>query len=211
MTVSAPAMQSEQMKEAGLGASRSTHHSPFTPTQWGMIAFLVSEAAVFSTLIVVYLALIGRDRVGPTPAEALSLRLVIVTTAMLLSSSGTVHVAERALRGGKRQAFLLWWAVTIALGVAFLVGTGFEWRELITRHRLTIGRNLFGTGYYTVVGLHALHVTAGVIAMLAVLGLVLRRRITPDHRTAPEMVSWYWHFVDVIWVLVFIVIYVVGR
>jgi cytochrome c oxidase subunit 3/cytochrome o ubiquinol oxidase subunit 3 len=176
-----------------------------------MIAFLASEAAVFSTLIVVYLALLGRDRVGPTPAEALSLPLVIGTTAVLLSSSGTVHVAERALRRGSRHTFLLWWAVTIGLGVAFLVGTGFEWRELITRHKLTISRNLFGTGYYTVVGLHALHVTAGVVAMLVVLGLVLRRRITAAYRTAPELVAWYWHFVDAVWVVVFTVIYVVGR
>src|SRR5262245_59151947 len=138
MTVSAAAVQSEQMTEAGHGRGPATHHSPLTAhhsplttQQWGMIAFLASEAAVFSTLIVVYLALLGRDRVGPTPAEALSLSLVIGTTAVLLSSSGTVHVAERALRRGSRQAFLLWWAITIALGVAFLVGTAFEWRELI--------------------------------------------------------------------------------
>lgn len=193
------------------GSSRTTEHAALTTAQWGMIAFLASEAALFSTLIVVYLALLGRDRVSPTPAEALSLPLVIGTTALLLSSSVTVHVAERALRRGSRQTFLLWWAVTIGLGVAFLVGTGFEWRELITRHHLTISRNLFGTGYYTVVGFHALHVTAGVVAMLTVLGLALRRRITSEHRTAPELVAWYWHFVDAVWVVVFTVIYVVGR
>jgi cytochrome c oxidase subunit 3 len=193
------------------GPSRTADHAALTPAQWGMIAFLLSEVAFFSTLIVVYLALLGRDRVGPTPAEVLSLPLVIGTTAVLLSSSGTVHVAERALRRGSRRAFLLWWAVTIALGVAFLAGTAFEWRELITRHHLTISRNLFGTGYYTVVGFHALHVTAGVVAMLAVLGLALRRRITAEHRTAPELVAWYWHFVDAVWVVVFTVIYVVGR
>jgi len=193
------------------GSSRNTERAALTTAQWGMIAFLVSEAALFSTLIVVYLALLGRDRVSPTPAEALSLPLVIGTTAVLLSSSGTVNVAERALRRGSRRAFLLWWAVTIALGVAFLAGTAFEWRELMTRHHLTISRNLFGTGYYTVVGFHALHVTAGVVAMLTVLGLALRRRVTAEHRTAPELVAWYWHFVDAVWVVVFTVIYVVGR
>src|SRR5262245_21883529 len=114
----------------GASSSKATDHAALTPAQWGMIAFLVSEVAFFSTLIVVYLALLGRDRVSPTPAEALSLPLVIGTTAVLLSSSGTVHVAERALRRGSRQTFLLWWTVTIGLGVAFLVGTGFEWREL---------------------------------------------------------------------------------
>jgi cytochrome c oxidase subunit III len=191
--------------------SGTADDAALTPAQWGMIAFLVSEVAFFSTLIVVYLALLGRDRVSPTPAEALSLPLVMGTTAMLLSSSGTIHIAERGLRNGSRRAFLLWWAVTIALGVAFLAGTAFEWRELITRHHLTISRNLFGTSYYTVVGFHALHVTAGVVAMLVVLGLALRRRITAEHRTAPELVAWYWHFVDAVWVVVFTVIYVVGR
>jgi cytochrome c oxidase subunit 3/cytochrome o ubiquinol oxidase subunit 3 len=218
MTGSAMTIQSDRVTKAGLEdrpttrhSAVSTQHSALTPAQWGMIAFLVSEAAVFSTLIVVYMALLGRDRVGPTPAEALSLPLVIGTTAVLLSSSGTIHVAERRLRVGSRRAFLLWWALTIGLGVAFLVGTGFEWRELITRHKLTISRNLFGTGYYTVVGLHALHVTAGVIAMLTVLVLALRRRVTTEHRTGAELVAWYWHFVDVVWVVVFTVIYVVGR
>ena len=86
-----------------------------------MIAFLTSEVALFSTLIVVYLAMIGRDRVGPTPAEALSLQLVICTTAVLLSSSATVHIAERAMRHGSRLTFLVWWAVTIVLGYVALL------------------------------------------------------------------------------------------
>ena len=202
---------SASRRDLGVRSSRTTDRATLTPAQWGMIAFLVSEVAFFGTLIVVYLAMLGGDRVGPTPAEALSLPLVIGTTAVLLSSSGTIHVAERRLRVGSRRAFLLWWALTIGLGVAFLVGTGFEWRELITRHKLTISRNLFGTGYYTVVGFHACHVTAGVVAMLAVFGLALRRRVTTEHRTGAELVTWYWHFVDVVWVVVFTVIYVVGR
>jgi cytochrome c oxidase subunit III len=218
MTASAAGMHSDQVTGTGrsdrLGADHSplaTHRSALTSQQWGMIAFLVSEVAFFSTLIVVYLALIGRDRVGPTPAEALSLHLVICTTAVLLSSSGTVHIAERAMRLGSRRTFLVWWAITIGLGVAFLVGTGFEWHGLITQHRLTISRNLFGTGYYTVVGFHALHVTGGVVAMLTVFILALRRRVTPEHHAAPELVSWYWHFVDVVWVVVFTVIYLLCR
>src|SRR4051812_18519879 len=102
---------------------RATGHPQLTTAQWGMIAFLVSEVAFFGTLLTAYLALVGRDRVGPTPAEALSLPLVLCTTAMLLGSSGTIHVAERALRNGSRRGFLLWWAITIGLGAAFLGGT----------------------------------------------------------------------------------------
>src|SRR5215831_14465441 len=139
--------------------------------QWGMLSFLVSEMALFGTLIVTYLFYVGRDVVGPTPAEALSLGLVVWTTACLLASSATVHVAQRRLERGNHGRFLRWWLATILLGAAFLGGTAFEWRELIVRHYLTISRNLFGTTYYTLVGLHALHVTGGVTIMLIVLSL----------------------------------------
>jgi cytochrome c oxidase subunit III len=182
-----------------------------TAAQWGMVAFLISEVALFSTLIVTYLSFLGKDTGGPTPAAALSLGLVLFTTACLLSSSVTIHLAERALGGGGAAAFRLWWAGTIVLGVVFLVGTGFEWHELIYKRGLTISRNLFGSTYYTLVGFHALHVTAGVVVLLIVLGLALRGRVTAGNRGGVELVSWYWHFVDGVWVVVFTVVYLVGR
>lgn len=187
-----------------------------TPAQLGVSAFLLSEVAFFGTLIVTYLSFIGADQRpgglgGPTPAEVLSIPLVIVTTACLLSSSVTIHLAERALRADRRPTFSLWWAATIVLGVVFLLGTGYEWYGLIFREHLTISRNLFGTTFYTLVGFHAFHVTAGVIALLIVLGLALRHQVTAAHHAAAELVSWYWHFVDGVWVAVFLVVYVVGR
>jgi cytochrome c oxidase subunit 3/cytochrome o ubiquinol oxidase subunit 3 len=171
----------------------------------------VSEVALFGTLIVTYVFYLGKDVVGPTPAVALSLRLVVWTTACLLASSGTVHLAEQALGRGNRGGFIGWWLATIVLGAVFLGGTAFEWHELIYRHGLTISRNLFGTTYYTLVGLHALHVTGGVTIMLIVLGLALGRRVTADNRDAVGLVGWYWHFVDGVWVVVFTVVYLVGR
>jgi cytochrome c oxidase subunit 3/cytochrome o ubiquinol oxidase subunit 3 len=180
------------------------------PVQWGMVSFLMSEVAFFSTLIATYLSLQGNSQGGPTPA-VLSLRLVIGTTICLLSSSVTVHLAERALRAGTKANFVVWWSATIGLGVVFLAGTAYEWRELISVEGLTISRNVFGSTYYTLVGFHALHVTAGVITLLVVLGLVLRGQVTASHPIAAEMTSWYWHFVDVVWVVVFTVVYVVGR
>ena len=182
-----------------------------SPAQWGMISFLVSEVALFGTLIVTYLFYVGRDVVGPTPAEALSLSLVVWTTACLLASSATVHVAERTLGRGNQRGFLRWWLATIVLGAVFLGGTAFEWHDLIYRHQLTISRNLFGTTYYTLVGLHALHVTAGVTILLIVLGLALGRQVTSANRAGVGLVSWYWHFVDGVWVVVFSVVYLVGR
>src|SRR5262245_48878404 len=175
-----------------------------------MISFLVSEVALFGTLIVTYVYYLGRDAEGPTPA-ILSLSLVVWTTACLLASSGTVHVAERALERGNERGFLLWWLATIVLGAVFLVGTAFEWHDLIYDKRLTISRNLFGSTYYTLVGLHALHVTGGVTIMLIVLGLALGRQVTAANRPAVGLVSWYWHFVDAVWVVVFTVVYLVGR
>jgi cytochrome c oxidase subunit 3 len=183
--------------------------------QWGMIAFLVSEAAFFSTLVMVYIVFLGSDarpggRGGPTPAEVLSMGLVIGTTICLLSSSATIHFAERALRRGGEASFRLWWAATLVLGVAFLGGTAYEWRELIA-HGLTVQRNLFGTTYYTLVGFHGVHVTVGVIIMLIMLILALGRQVTAGNPHGVELVSWYWHFVDGVWIVVFTVVYIVGR
>jgi cytochrome c oxidase subunit 3 len=180
-------------------------------TQWGMISFLASEAAFFATLIVAYVTFLGKDEVGPTPAEALSLPLVLGTTLILLASSVTIHFAERRLALGDQAGFCSMWTATIVLGIAFLAGTAYEWRELVARHHLTISRNLFGTTYYTLVGFHGLHVTAGVVVMLIMLGLALTRQVTAQNRLGIEMVSWYWHFVDGVWVVVFTVVYLIGR
>jgi cytochrome c oxidase subunit 3/cytochrome o ubiquinol oxidase subunit 3 len=176
-----------------------------------VISFLVSEVALFGTLIVTYLYYLGKDVVGPTPAVALSLKLVLINTVILLASSGTIHVSEKALHRGNQNGFILWWLATIVLGVLFLCGTAYEWYGLIVHEGLTISRNLFGTTYYTLVGLHALHVTGGVTIMLIVLGLALRRQVTNANQGAVGLVSWYWHFVDVVWIVVFTVVYLVGR
>ena len=177
-----------------------------------MISFLVSEVAFFSTLIVAYLTFLGKDKVGPDAvARHCRCRWSLCTTLCLLSSSVTIHLAERRLRAGDQAGFRLLWAATIVLGVVFLLGTAYEWRELITRHHLTISRNLFGTTYYTLVGFHGLHVTAGVVVMLIMLGLALGRQVTARNRLGVELVSWYWHFVDGVWVVVFTVVYLVGR
>jgi cytochrome c oxidase subunit 3 len=183
------------------------------PAQWGMIAFLVSEVAFFSTLIAAYISLHGENLVGPTPAEVLALPLVLANTVCLLCSSVTVHLGENALRADARARFSLWWGATIVLGVLFLLGTAWEWTGLIFNKDkpLTIGRNLFGTTFYTLVGFHALHVTVGVLVLLTVLGLVLRWEVTARKPLAAELVGWYWHFVDGVWVVVFTVVYLLGR
>ncbi len=177
----------------------------------GMIVFFVSEVAFFSTLIMAYVIYLGQSATGPTPAEALSLPLVFGTTLCLLSSSFTIHLAERSLRSGSSGGFTMWWTLTILLGALFLAGTAYEWTDLIGKHHLTISRNLFGTTFYTLVGFHAFHVTIGLLMLVLMLSLFLRGRIAGPHSLGLELVSWYWHFVDVVWVVVFAVVYLFGR
>jgi cytochrome c oxidase subunit III len=190
-------------------AAGSSEPSPLNGMQWAMVTFLFSEAAFFSTLIVTYLTLALREDNGPTPHDTLSLGPVIPMTCCLLASSVTIHLAAR--RGIGLSTFVLWWGSTIVLAILFLLGTAREWGDLIVRHHLTISRNLFGTTYYTLVGFHGVHVTVGVLAMLIVGGLVVRRKLSADHSLGIELVSWYWHFVDAVWIVVFAVVYLFSR
>ena len=192
----------------------TTHHSPLTTHQAGMLTFLTSEVAFFSTLIIAYVFFLRQSVQGePNPSQVLYwpwLWVTVFFSACLFSSSLTIHVAGRALRQSQ-QRFLAWWGLTIVLGILFLIGTGLEWSELIRKWGLTIDRNMFGTTYFTLVGFHALHVTVGVIVMSMVLGLAWRRQITEGNATSVEVVSWYWHFVDGVWLVVFTLVYLVGR
>lgn len=182
-----------------------------TAEQWGVIAFLVSEVAFFGALITAYITYLGADTSGPKPGEVLSLPLVLLSTSILLASSGTIHLAESLLHQGRARQFLFAWTATIALGIAFLSATAYEWHELIYEHGLTISRNLFGTTFYTLIGFHALHVTIGVVIMLIVLVLTLFGNLAGKNGPVVQLVSWYWHFVDAVWLVVFALVYVIGR
>ena len=101
--------------------------------------------------------------------------------------------------------------VLVLVGLIFLLGTFREWHQLIYNEGLNIQTNLFGTTYYSLVGLHAFHVTAGLLALTTVLIFTLRGDLGTRHAGRAEVLSMYWHFVDVVWVVVFTVVYIVGR
>jgi cytochrome c oxidase subunit III len=190
----------------------AVHSVSLSPAKVGMITFLVSEAAFFGTLIMTYVYFLRQTNSGdPKPSQVFHLPMVLAASACLFSSSVTIYAAEKALGRGSQKGFLVWWGLTIVLGVLFLLGTALEWNDLIGRWGLTISRNLFGTTYFTLVGFHALHVTIGVLVMSLVLGLAGRRHITAANPTGVEVVSWYWHFVDGVWAVVFTLVYIVGR
>jgi len=176
-----------------------------------MSCLITAESAIFTIFVVAYLYYMGRDVQGPTPKGVLEILPVIPYTVCLLSSSFFIWLAERAIEHGKMAAFRLWWAVTVALGLAFLYGTYAEWYKLIVHDHLTIGTNLFGTTYYSLVGLHASHVIVGLIMMLFVLAFSLFGAVRPEHAYRVKTLALYWHFVDAVWVVVFTVVYVVSR
>jgi cytochrome c oxidase subunit III len=175
----------------------------------GMACLIFAESAIFTIFVVAYLFYVGKSLSGPTPQEVLE--TPIFYTICLLSSSLTIHFAGKFLERGKRSAFLGLWFLTIVLGGLFLYGTGQEWHRLIYEHGLTISTNLFGTTYYSLVGLHASHVTAGLVMLSIVLLFGLAGRAGPEQFPRVEVLSLYWHFVDAVWVVVFTVVYVLGR
>jgi cytochrome c oxidase subunit III len=188
-----------------------------TPKAWklpyrgkvGMACLIAAESAIFTIFVVAYLFYAGKSLTGPTPREVLA--IPIFYTICLLSSSLTIHFASRLLERGKRGGFLVLWFLTIILGCLFLYGTGQEWHRLIYELGLTISSNVFGTTYYSLVGLHAFHVTAGLILLSIVLFFGLADRVGPEQSARVEVLTLYWHFVDGVWVVVFTVVYVLGR
>lgn len=175
----------------------------------GMACLIIAESAIFMIFVVAYLYYAGRDVVGPTPREVLE--IPIFGTGCLLSSSGFIMLAERAIERGKMAAFTGWWAFTMLLGLIFLGDTAKEWYKLIVHDHLTIHTNLFGTTFYSLVGLHASHVIVGLIMMFVVLMFALGRRVQHEHAERVKVLAMYWHFVDAVWVVVFTVVYIVGR
>jgi cytochrome c oxidase subunit III len=175
----------------------------------GMACLIVAEAAIFIIFVVAYIFYIGKSLSGPTPAQVLE--LPIFGTICLLSSSITVHFAVSALRKQNLRSCIIHLAGTVLLGLIFLITTGREWYHLIHDEGLTIQTNLFGTTYYSLVGLHATHVVVGLIMLSLVLGFSLMGRVTEEHSEKLEVLSLYWHFVDAVWVVVFLVVYVLGR
>jgi cytochrome c oxidase subunit 3 len=175
----------------------------------GLLALILTESAFFSIFVVAYIFYIGKSLSGPFPKDVLS--PPIVNTICLLSSSVTIVLAVRALRAGSIRTFGIWWLVTFALGVEFLAGTALEWHRLIYSESLTINTNLFGTTYYSLVGLHALHVIIGLLLILIVMIFTALGDMDRRHIERTDVLSWYWHFVDAVWVVVFLTVYVIGR
>jgi len=174
------------------------------------IAFLiVTESVLFCMFVAAYLIYIGRSLTPPYPKDVLE--VPYLATVCLLSSSLTIVFSEHALAKDQMGRFKLWWALTILLALEFLITTAMEWRKLIYEDHLTIGTNLFGSTFYSLVGLHASHVIVGLCFLILVMAVTLLGFPIKTQLRRVLLLSWYWHFVDAVCVVVFTVVYWIGR
>ena len=173
----------------------------------GIIFLIVTESVLFSMFVIAYLIYTGKSLIGPYPKDVLE--LPILASICLLSSSGTIVFAEHALKHNQIGKFKLWWIVTILLGAYFLWATGAEWRKLIYEDHLTISTNLFGTTFYSLVGLHATHVIIGLIMLTLVLLFTVTGHLRPEHSERVQVLALYWHFVDAVWIFLYPLFYLV--
>ncbi|HEX3661759.1 MAG TPA: heme-copper oxidase subunit III [Acidobacteriaceae bacterium] len=175
----------------------------------GMLSLIIGECGIFAIFVVAYIFYIGKSPTGPTPQQVLE--IPFLNTVFLLSSSVTVWLAEREIERGRIRRFAAFLALTILLGSLFLFGTAMEWHKLIYVDGLTIRTNLFGTTFYSLVGLHATHVVVGLIGLTLILLFTLTGHVNENHSERIQVWALYWHFVDAVWIVVFTVVYIVGR
>ncbi len=172
----------------------------------GVWTFLGSEVMFFSGLIVTYLVMRGRSTSGPLPHEVLGVPLVGFNTFVLICSSMTMVTALAAIQRGNPAAMRKWLIATALLGPLFLSGQAFEFSALFAAG-LTPSTNLFGATFFTLTGFHGTHVLIGVVWIFFVLVRAFRGGVTPDNHLAVELVGLYWHFVDVVWIIIFTLVY----
>jgi len=175
----------------------------------GMWCLIAAESAIFTIFVVAYLYYAGKSLSGPTPREVLEVPIFI--SIALFSSSFTIVRAEKAIARGNNRLFAGWLLATIVLGAIFVAGTAREWYHLIYEHGLTISSSLFGTTFYSLVGLHLSHVLVGLTMLTLVLIFTLLGWVKQEHAERIAVLALYWHFVDAIWVVVLSVVYFIAR
>lgn len=170
-----------------------------------MWAFISSEVFFFGSLIAVFLAARAAAEGGPR-GEHLDVVRTAIFSIFLITSSVTVAIAINRLHANDSTGFRVWLVVTVALGLIFLGGQVTEYQALWAEG-FTINRNIYFSAFYTLTGFHGLHVICGLLALIVVTGLAFAGDFGPHRDTAIETVSLYWHFVDVVWIVVFAVVY----
>ena len=196
---------------AALHAGAEPQESPLTPESWGKLGmwlFLAGDAMSFGCLIVGYGILRHASKSWPVPAEVLGINLTAFMTFVLIVSSVTMVLSLSAIQHGDRARFNKFMGLTILGGLFFLGCQAYEWTHLIQdilpKHNLAFSKDLFATTFFVLTGFHGMHVTGGVIYNICVLAAVTRGRYQAKH---VEIAGLYWHFVDLVWILIFTFVY----
>jgi heme/copper-type cytochrome/quinol oxidase subunit 3 len=186
-------------------------HTGIVNAKLGMWLFLSSDCLFFGAFISTFL--LYRDRAGqkgPTPADVFDIPFTSITSFILLMSSLTMVLALAAIQRGELRRFRIWIMATALFGATFIGGQIFEFTEF-TRQGLNLDTNLFGSSFFVLTGLHGAHVTAGIVWLMSLWGLSMHARIGPGHSEAVEIAGLYWHFVDVVWIVIFTVVYLIPK
>lgn len=194
-------------------AGHGDHGAHYTSTglsnnKLAMWLFLGSECLLFGGLISTYMLYRGRVSGGPRPDQVYSIPFTSVSSFVLLMSSLTMVLAVSAAKSGDARRTRLWLTTTALLGATFVGGQIFEFTSFY-RKGLGFTTSLFGSSFYTLTGFHGVHVTVGVILLLSLVAMTLRGRITGDKAEVVELIGLYWHFVDIIWIVIFTLVYLI--
>ena len=174
----------------------------------GIWTLLGSEAVFFSVLITTYIIMHGRSTTGPFPHDVLNVTLTAVNTMILICSSLTMVSALAAIQRGDQKKLRIWLIGTILLGLFFLSGQIIEF-SLLVRDGLSMKSNLFGSTFFTLTGFHGAHVAVGIIWLGFVLIRAIRGELSKENHISVELVGLYWHFVDLVWILIFTIVYLI--
>jgi heme/copper-type cytochrome/quinol oxidase subunit 3 len=208
----------EQTTEVGAPAHRgvSPGHDAHatatgvTNTKLAMWLFLASDCLFFGAFIATYLLYRGRDTIGPGPKELFDIPFTSATSFILLMSSLTMVLALAAIQRGDERRLRIWLLATALLGATFIAGQVFEFTEF-NREGLALDTNLFGSTFFVLTGFHGAHVTAGIIWLMSLWGMASQGRLKQKDAEKVEVAGLYWHFVDVVWIVIFTVIYLVPQ
>jgi heme/copper-type cytochrome/quinol oxidase subunit 3 len=173
-----------------------------------MWAFLGSECLLFGALISTYFLYRGRSVSGPAPHDIYDIPYTSVSSFVLLMSSLTMVLALSAIQRGDHQRLRIWLTATALLGASFIAGQIYEFTAFI-REGLTIKTNLFGSSFFVLTGFHGVHVTLGIVMLLSLVGLSKRGSLPQSKSEVVEIAGLYWHFVDIVWIVIFTVVYLI--
>ena len=190
-------------------------HSPALETNTGldnrkllMWLFLASECLFFGSLIAAYLLYRDKSVMGPYPEDVFDLLFTSVSGFILLMSSVTMVLALAAIQRGDQHGLRIWLFTTAFLGILFVSGQAFEFTEF-NREGLSLSTNLFGTTFFVLTGFHGAHVTVGVLILLSLFVMAQRGRLTQAESLHVELAGLYWHFVDIVWIVIFTLVYLI--